>query len=67
MLQQTNTFILNNVPVKDDLLKWVEENASLMQPASIHWVDGSQKEYDGLCQLLVKKGTFIPLSCRICR
>ena len=62
MLQQTNTFILNNVPVKDDLMKWVEENASLMQPASIHWVDGSQKEYDGLCQLLVKKGTFIPLN-----
>jgi len=62
MLQQTNTFILNNIPVKDDLLKWVEENASLMQPAAIHWVDGSQKEYDGLCQLLVKKGTFIPLN-----
>jgi len=62
MLQQTNHYILDNIQVKDELLKWVEENASLMQPAAIHWVDGSQREYDGLCQLLVKKGTFIALN-----
>ena len=41
--------------------KWVEEIAALCTPDSIHWCDGSQKEYDGLCQLMVKAGTFIAL------
>ncbi|HAJ79218.1 MAG TPA: phosphoenolpyruvate carboxykinase, partial [Fibrobacteres bacterium] len=41
--------------------KWVEEMAALCTPDSIHWCDGSQKEYDGLCQLMVKAGTFIAL------
>jgi phosphoenolpyruvate carboxykinase (GTP) len=35
--------------------------ADLTQPADIHWVDGSQAEYDSLCDLLVKSGTF----CRL--
>lgn len=62
MIQQTNAFILDSVPVKDEALNWVNEVAALCQPKQIHWVDGSQKEYDGLCQYLVKKGTFIPLN-----
>jgi phosphoenolpyruvate carboxykinase (GTP) len=62
MIQQINSYILDNTPVKDALEKWVKEVASLCQPAAIHWVDGSQKEYDGLCQYLVKKGTFIALN-----
>jgi phosphoenolpyruvate carboxykinase (GTP) len=35
--------------------------ADLTQPADIHWVDGSQAEYDSLCDLLVKSGTFCQL------
>jgi phosphoenolpyruvate carboxykinase (GTP) len=62
MIQQTNTFILENTPVKDEVVSWVNEVAALCAPKSIHWVDGSQKEYDGLCQYLVKKGTFIQLN-----
>ncbi len=62
MIQQTNTFILENTPIKDELVRWVNEVAALCEPKSIHWVDGSQKEYDGLCQYLVKKGTFIQLN-----
>ena len=31
------------------LLRWVEKMADLCQPAAIHWVDGSQEEYDALC------------------
>jgi phosphoenolpyruvate carboxykinase (GTP) len=61
MYPQTNSYILGNAPVKDELLNWVNEIAALCKPKSIHFVDGSQQEYDGLCQLLVKKGTFIPL------
>ena len=36
--------------------------AELCQPDNIHWVDGSQAEYDYLCDDLVKKGTFIRLN-----
>lgn len=62
MIQQTNSFILATVPVKNELENWVKEVAALCEPKSIHWVDGSQGEYDSLCQVLVKKGTFIPLN-----
>ena len=44
------------------LLAWVEEITQLCTPDAIHWCDGSQKEYDGLCKLMVDAGTFIPLN-----
>jgi phosphoenolpyruvate carboxykinase (GTP) len=44
------------------LRAWVEEVASLTQPNSIHWCDGSAEEYDELCRTLVDAGTFERLS-----
>ncbi|MEY2686448.1 MAG: hypothetical protein RL375_646 [Pseudomonadota bacterium] len=44
------------------LLAWVAEIAALTQPDQIHWCDGSQEEYDALCQRLVAAGTFKPLN-----
>ena len=44
------------------LIRWVEKMAELTQPASIHWVDGSQQEYDWLCSMLVEQGTFTRLN-----
>ena len=44
------------------LISWVEEIAKLTTPDRIHWCDGSEKEYDDLCQLLVDAGTFKRLS-----
>ena len=44
------------------LLSWVEEIASLVEPADIHWCDGSVAEYESLCQTLVDAGTFRRLS-----
>jgi phosphoenolpyruvate carboxykinase (GTP) len=44
------------------LLAWVREIASLTQPDSIYWCDGSQDEYDRLCGELVKAGTFKKLN-----
>ena len=44
------------------LRTWVEKMAKLTQPASIHWVDGSQEEYDDLCARMVEGGTFIKLN-----
>ncbi len=44
------------------LISWVEEIARLTTPDRIHWCDGSDQEYDDLCQLLVEQGTFTRLS-----
>jgi phosphoenolpyruvate carboxykinase (GTP) len=44
------------------LIRWVEKMADLAKPEAIHWVDGSQKEYDALCSLMLEKGTFTKLN-----
>ena len=41
---------------------WVDEMAALCKPDAVHWCDGSQKEYDELCEGLVKAGTYIRLN-----
>ncbi|MFH8248788.1 phosphoenolpyruvate carboxykinase (GTP) [Microbacterium sp. B2969] len=44
------------------LVAWVNEMAELCKPADIHWCDGSQSEYDELCEQLVESGAFIRLN-----
>ncbi len=44
------------------LIKWVKDMADMCKPDRVHWCDGSQKEYDGLAELMVKSGTFIKLN-----
>jgi phosphoenolpyruvate carboxykinase (GTP) len=44
------------------LLAWVSEMADLCKPDQVVWCDGSQEEYDRLCELMVKSGTFIRLN-----
>jgi phosphoenolpyruvate carboxykinase (GTP) len=43
------------------LLAWVEEVAALTTPDAVHWMDGSQAEYEALIDELVAAGTFVPL------
>jgi len=47
-----------NVKVK----AWVQEMAGLCKPDDIFWCDGSQGEYDQLCEKLVQSGTFRKLN-----
>src|SRR5262245_47676094 len=45
--------------IKNSKLKaWVAEVETLCRPDSVHWCDGSEKENQELCDLLVKTGTF---------
>ena len=45
-----------------DLVGWVQEIAALTCPDRIHWCDGSQAEYDALCEQMVASGTFVRLN-----
>ncbi|HUL12292.1 MAG TPA: phosphoenolpyruvate carboxykinase (GTP) [Methylococcaceae bacterium] len=44
------------------LTGWVDEMVSLCDPDQVHWCDGSQEEYDGLCAQMLNAGTFIRLN-----
>jgi len=44
------------------LIQWVKEVSDLTTPDQIYWCDGSQEEYDRLCEEMVQKGTFIRLN-----
>ena len=41
---------------------WVREAVALCKPDAVHWVDGSEEEYNALCELMVESGTFIRLN-----
>ena len=55
----TTSVILPAVSLERPRLQpWVEQVADLCTPNNVVWCDGSQEEYDRLCQLLVEQGTF---------
>ncbi|MDQ8179592.1 phosphoenolpyruvate carboxykinase (GTP) [Pelagicoccus sp. SDUM812005] len=47
----------DNIPLN----KWIEKMATLCEPDEVHWCDGSQEEYDRLCEKMVLSGTFVKL------
>ncbi|MBK6685622.1 MAG: phosphoenolpyruvate carboxykinase (GTP) [Deltaproteobacteria bacterium] len=46
----------------EKLVAWVREMAALCKPERVRWCDGSKGEYDEICELLVKGGTFTRLN-----
>jgi len=45
-----------------ELIRWVDEMVALCKPDQVQWCDGSQAEYDSLCEQMVESGTFIRLN-----
>ncbi len=49
--------------IKNARLKtWVQEIQQLCKPDSVYWCDGSEEEYNAMCETLVKSGTFKKLN-----
>ncbi len=44
------------------LRKWVEDTATLVKPARIHWCDGSEAEYNTLIELMLQSGDLLQLN-----
>ena len=44
------------------LEQWVEKMESICKPKDVYWCDGSQEEYDSLCEEMLKSGTLIKLN-----
>ena len=44
------------------LLAWLSEITALCQPAAVSWSDGSEAEYEAICQKLLAAGTFRKLN-----
>jgi phosphoenolpyruvate carboxykinase (GTP) len=47
------------------LVAWVADVAALTEAADVHWCDGSQAEYERLCDLLVANGTMKKLNPKL--
>jgi phosphoenolpyruvate carboxykinase (GTP) len=54
-----------NIPdyVKHKKLRdWIRDMVVLCNPNSVYWCDGSEEEYNHLCEQMLKSGTFIRLN-----
>ncbi len=54
--------IVNSPATNGKLREWVGEMTALCKPHEVVWADGSQEEYDRICQMMVDAGTFIRLN-----
>ena len=54
---------MKQIPTKNKkVIEWVNRTAALCEPDDIYWCDGTEAEYNRLCQEMVDKGTFIRLN-----
>jgi len=54
--------VTGRVPKLPRVIEWVEEVAALTNPSAIHFLDGSDEEYERLVEKLVEAGTLVRLN-----
>jgi phosphoenolpyruvate carboxykinase (GTP) len=59
---ETNTIGIPEYIKHQELRGWITEMVDLCKPARVYFCDGSEAEYNRLCQELVDAGTFIKLN-----
>lgn len=57
----SNLNIPSNVK-NEELINWVRKTAEHCQADNVYWCDGSEEEYNRLCEEMVESGTFIRLN-----
>ncbi|KAA8496153.1 Phosphoenolpyruvate carboxykinase, GTP [Porphyridium purpureum] len=61
--QRLHFAAVEQVPCTDaKLIGWVKEMKALCEPEHVHWCDGSEEEYQLMCDVLVEAGTFVRLN-----
>ena len=54
---------VNVAPTRNSkLAAWVRDMAAVCKPDRVVWADGTQAEYDALCESMVQSGTFVRLN-----
>ncbi len=63
-MQTETLFSLSHItfPAKSEVESLVRGFASHCSASHVHWCDGSEEEYNYLCEILTNKGTFIKLN-----
>jgi len=62
MMTTTNDTLEKKNTNNQALQTWVEEMVNLCQPRDVFWCDGSEEEYEALCESMVESGTFTKLN-----
>ncbi len=67
MVTRMNIAASTNIPLEqwtdnERLRAWIQAMVDKCRPDAIHLCDGSEEEYDSLCELMVKKGTLTRLN-----
>src|SRR6267142_6678712 len=62
MMTTTNDTLEKKNTNNQALQTWVEEMVNLCQPRDVFWCDGSEEEYQALCESMVESGTFTKLN-----
>jgi phosphoenolpyruvate carboxykinase (GTP) len=44
------------------LLKWLDKMVDMCGPKEVRWCDGSDREWDELCGLMIEQGSMIALN-----
>ena len=57
-----NALIAPSYVKNEKLVSWVQEVAELCKPDQVYWCDGSDEEYERLCNLMVETGMLTRLN-----